>query len=644
MKPLLSVIIVNYKVKHFLLQCLQSVYQSACNFDFEVIVIDNHSQDDSMDAVEKEFSQIISIRNQENLGFSKANNQGMRMAKGEFVLLLNPDTVVPENAFQASVDAMQADEEIGGLGIKMVDGKGSFLPESKRGLPSPSVAFYKIFGLSRLFPRSKKFGKYHLGHLSAEKNQEVEILAGAYMMMRKKALEEVGLLDETFFMYGEDIDLSYRLILGGYKNVYLAKPPIIHYKGESTKKGSLNYVFIFYQAMVIFARKHFSQGRAQLFSVLIHLAIYLRAGLAIVKRFFNWLSIPVVDFVAVYGGLLYLANYWEDNHRFVDGGAYPDFYKLYILPSYVLVLLAGNYLSGTYDKPWKMYRIVRGAIVGSLALLAAYGLVDEALRFSRFIIVLGSVWSAVALMALRKGYQWFGIHKGAFTHLESLKVMVVSNADGYVKVEQIVREQGLRMQWVHRIAIDEHEGGAIGEYRELNKWLEVFQPDWLIYDAESLSNGKIISSICSLKDWNGEVKIVPKGQAFIIGSNSIHSQGKALGIGADIHWDSSDRRKKFIADMAINIMILLAFPLVFILQKKPGQFVGNWLRVWFRKRTWVMPLDKPKEALKGCLSPSALKGLTQGSRPAEAWDRNYLKNKQPWQDFKLIFQGINRLA
>ncbi|MDZ7846270.1 MAG: glycosyltransferase family 2 protein [Owenweeksia sp.] len=171
--------------------------------------------------------------------------------KGQYQLLLNPDTVVQENTFNAMPALMDAHPEAGGLGVKMMDGKGNFLPESKRGLPTPWVSFYKIFGLSSLFPHSSRFARYHLGHLSANENHEVEILAGAFMLMRQEALAKTGLLDEDFFMYGEDIDLSYRLLKAGYKNFYLADTSIIHYKGESTKKGSLNYVYVFYKAMAI---------------------------------------------------------------------------------------------------------------------------------------------------------------------------------------------------------------------------------------------------------------------------------------------------------------------------------------------------------------------------------------------------------
>ena len=203
----------------------------------------------------EKFPEVRLMANNENVGFAVANNQAIRAAKGQYILLLNPDTVVEENTFDRCVTYLDEHPDAGGLGVKMLDGKGRFLPESKRALPTPPVAFYKIFGLSALFPHSRVFGRYHLGYLDKDKIHEVDVLSGAFMMLRREALDRVGLLDEDFFMYGEDIDLSYRITKGGYKNVYFPETRIIHYKGESTKKSSVNYVFVFYNAMVIFARR-----------------------------------------------------------------------------------------------------------------------------------------------------------------------------------------------------------------------------------------------------------------------------------------------------------------------------------------------------------------------------------------------------
>ena len=252
---------------------------------------------------------------------------------------------------------MDSTPAAGGLGVHMVDGSGTFLPESKRGLPTPTVAFYKIFGLSKLFPKSKKFGKYHLGYLPEFETNEVEILSGAFMLMRKETLNKVGLLDETFFMYGEDIDLSYRILLGGYKNYYFADTNIIHYKGESTKKSSLNYVFVFYRAMVIFAQKHFSKNNAKLFSFLINIAIYLRASVAIIVRFIKKSLLPAFDFFSIslisYG----LSLIWKNK-----GIIFPIDLIKFAFPAYTLTWLISLTYAGLYDYPTKIINIFKGTL------------------------------------------------------------------------------------------------------------------------------------------------------------------------------------------------------------------------------------------------------------------------------------------
>ncbi|MDD5694837.1 MAG: glycosyltransferase family 2 protein [Bacteroidales bacterium] len=211
----LSVIIVNYNVRYFLEQCLLSVRKAIAELDAEVFVVDNNSVDSSAQMVREKFPGVILIENNENIGFARANNQAIIRSQGEYVLLLNPDTVVEHDTFSKIVTFMDSHLDAGGLGVKMVDGNGKFLPESKRGLPTPAVAFYKIFGLSKLFPRSKRFGKYHLGYLDKDEIHPVDILSGACMLIRKTVLDRIGLLDETFFMYGEDIDLSYRITQAG---------------------------------------------------------------------------------------------------------------------------------------------------------------------------------------------------------------------------------------------------------------------------------------------------------------------------------------------------------------------------------------------------------------------------------------------
>lgn len=273
----LSVVIVNYNVKYFLEQCLCSVRAASIGMDVEVFVVDNNSSDGSMEYLKPKFPEIIFIENKDNPGFARANNQAIAQSKGEYVLLLNPDTIVGEESFRTLIYFLDEHPKTGGVGVKMLDGNGHFLPESKRAFPSPWVSFCKLFGLSKLFPNSRTFARYSLPYLSADKQHKVEVLSGAFMLMRREALNKVGLLDESFFMYGEDIDLSYRIILGGYQNYYLPER-ILHYKGESTRHNDIKYIKAFYGAMLIFYRKYYPRS-GWLMSGLIRLSIGMKAGL-----------------------------------------------------------------------------------------------------------------------------------------------------------------------------------------------------------------------------------------------------------------------------------------------------------------------------------------------------------------------------
>lgn len=277
----LTVVIVSYNVEDYLYQCLHSVYKALQDVDAEVYVVDNHSHDNTVEMVRREFPDVVLVASNHNLGFSRANNIAIRQSDSEYVLLLNPDTIVGEHTLSDSVAFMDAHPKAGGLGVRMMSYDGQDARESRRGLPTPTVSFYKMSGLCNRFPRSRRFGKYYMGYLPWDEPAQIEVVSGAYFMLRRKAIDEVGLLDEDFFMYGEDIDLSYRLLKGGYENWYLPTR-ILHYKGESTQRSSFRYVHVFYEAMLIFFRKHYSQ-LSLLLSIPIKLAIYAKATIELLR-------------------------------------------------------------------------------------------------------------------------------------------------------------------------------------------------------------------------------------------------------------------------------------------------------------------------------------------------------------------------
>ena len=325
---MLSVIIVNYNVKYYLEQCLESVRRASQGLPTEVFVVDNLSTDGSVEYLRERFPEVTFVANKENVGFARANNQAIRQSTGKYVLLLNPDTIVGEDTLHRFVEFMEAHPEAGGAGAYMLHVDGSFAPESRRGMPTPFVAFCKMSGLTALFPKSRLFGRYYMGYLDEREVNEIEVISGAYMMLRREALDKVGLLDEDFFMYGEDIDLSYRVVQGGWKNYFLPVR-MLHYKGESTVKNSYRYVYTFYEAMRLFFRKHYGHY-SWVISVPINLAIWAQSFLVFIGNRLRYRKSPkkkaslqralVIGDAQMLGEVRALLEKYHPsaNHRFVE--------------------------------------------------------------------------------------------------------------------------------------------------------------------------------------------------------------------------------------------------------------------------------------------------------------------------------------
>ena len=280
----ISVVIVNYNVKYYVGQCIDSVRRALRGIDSEIIVVDNHSRDGSVDYLSK-IEGVRIIESGHNLGFSKANNIAIRQSTAEYVLMLNPDTIVAEDAIRMIIDFADSHPQAGGIGVRMHNDWGTTARESRRGLPSPMTSFYKIIGLSKRLPLHRKYGRYYMGWLPWDSPSRIEVVSGACFLVRRKALDEVGLMDEDYFMYGEDIDLSYRLLKGRWEN-WFVPADIIHYKGESTQKTSFNYVHVFYNAMLIFMRKHYSH-LSWLIIWPLQIAVYFIALLALMATLFD---------------------------------------------------------------------------------------------------------------------------------------------------------------------------------------------------------------------------------------------------------------------------------------------------------------------------------------------------------------------
>ncbi len=578
----LSIVIVNYNVEHFLEHCLQSVRKALKNIEAEVFVVDNNSVDGSIRMLKEKFPEVKLIENKDNVGFAKANNQAIRISTGEYVLLLNPDTVVEEDTFEKCIAFMDSHPNAGGLGVKMIDGQGRILKESKRGFPTPWVCFCKMSGLSSLFPHSRKYCGYYMGHLPYDKTNKVDILAGAYMFLRRECLDKCGLLDETFFMYGEDIDLSYRITLAGYDNYYFADTQIIHYKGESTKKGSLNYVYTFYNAMDIFAKKHIE---TRSLSFLLKFAIWFKASFSMLKRIFKNVLLPLVDFILLYVSFLYLERFWATTY-WNNPDYYPLHYTLVAIPLYALIIQLCVYLFGGYEKKFKVYKLLYGVFTGMIALLVFYSLMPADMRYSRAMVLLCSMLSFFVLWItryIRKRMQ--SRHDTENTN----NYIIVGEQEECERVADLLKKTSLKPEFIGMVSVEEEADREyfLGSVAQLEDIVRIYKAGEIIFCSKSLTQGNIIGIMSRLKNENIRFTIAPEVSNFIIGSNAINTPADAYVVSVNAISSEENRRKKRIVDVLSSFVMLLFSPVLIFVYKKPLRALKNNLQVLFACETFV---------------------------------------------------------
>lgn len=618
------------------------------NMEGEIFVIDNNSTDGSNNFFSDKFSGVNFIWNTENEGFARASNKALKRASGNYILFLNPDTVVPEDCFEKCISFIKSQNDAVACGIKMIDGAGKFLKESKRAFPSPITSLYKLSGLTKLFPKSKIFSKYHLGFLDENENHEADVLAGAFMMMPKKILDRVGGFDENFFMYGEDVDLSYRIQKAGYKNFYFAQSSIIHFKGESTKKGSLNYVKLFYKAMSIFVKKHYGGTKAGVFNFLIQSAIFLRAGIAAIARFLKWIGLPVIDAGIILMSFWFVKFLWS---AFIKREVnYSPNMLIIAFPAFTLLFLAASYFAGLYDNGYKQSRLNKSTATAILVLLAAYSLLPESLRFSRGILLFGSLSAFFLMTVVRLLLLRWDIIESAAENDEINQTVIAGTENDFNEVNALLQKAGMQERVLGRIEPGEAtELKTIGSFNNLSGLLQLYPVKEIIFCEGKLSFKKIIEVLPHLPP-HLRIKLYAAGLHTLIGSRSKNEAGNYISKDSGFRLTQPvSRRNKTLADVIIAFLFLITFPLHLIIKSRPLLFLENVLSVLFLEKTWIgyALQEKDLPGLKpGVLTttglPAALNTLPDKS--LHATDTLYAKSFHILIDIKIVWLNYKLLS
>jgi GT2 family glycosyltransferase len=647
-----SVIIVNYNVRYFLEVCLHSVLRAAQGLEAEVIVVDNNSKDGSMAMIAQEYPSVIRIENKENLGFSKANNQGVAIATGEYILFLNPDTVMPEDFLRKTTAYLDAHPTAGALGPRLIDGKGRFAPDSKKSFPTLSVAIFKTTGINKFFPKSPYINKYYAVHIDEWQTAPVEVLSGCCMLVRSKVIAAIGrAFDEDYFMYCEDVDLSFRIQQQGYENIYFPEATLIHYKGESTKKATLSYVRIFNEALITFVRKHYSKKDAGLFILFINVGIVLRAVLGAVKSLFKVLRMPLFDALILLGMLWTMSEFWVRQVKGVK--PIPLEHILATFPVYILLWISTLYLNGAYDQPYRALRIVRGMLIGTVMNLAYYGLLGPELRYSRALIILSGLVGSVALLGLHELFYRLGIFRFIPYDQLARKAVIVASPDVYEATDHVLKQVNYAPELEGRISTGDDSIDALGNLESMKPLLYTGSINEVIFCMNGLRYEAMFRKMeeCgSAYDY----KIHLPGTQSFVGSNSSHTTGDLYT--ADLRYNLAafaHQRNKRVVDLLSSLLMILCAPILLFMVEQPALFFSRCMEVLMGRSTWIGYPATEATALLPPIKPAVLPpyNLLEDFTPSvkvqqQLW-LEYAQHYGPGTDISLLvknFRWIGKIS
>lgn len=663
----LSVIIVNYNVRQFLENALTSIYRAMEGVQGEVFVVDNASDDGSIEMVKTKFPQVLLIENKANVGFAKANNTAMKHAKGRYLLLLNPDTIVQEDTFNVMVEFFDENQDAGLAGCKILNPDGTFQLPCRRSFPTPWVAFTKIFGLSTLFPKSRLFGQYNLTYLSEDETYEVDAVSGSFMFLRREAYEKVGGLDETFFMYGEDLDWCYRVSKSAYKVYYVHSTKIIHFKGESTRRSEIDEIRMFYQAMQLFVEKHFSTS--VVVEVLLTIGIVLRAALAMLTKTSRPLFIALVDFVLVDLALI-LAEYFYFGRLF----RFPEYAYPIVWTVPPLVVVVSMYFSGVYTTRRHSVSRTVLAVVVSYTVISATIFFFKNFAFSRAVVLISGFINFLVLPGWRLMFGLFtGRRSGSRKSLFGRPTVIVGTGPSAQEVLKKLRarvDDGYDVVGfidMSRKNIGEKIAGVeiVGSIDNVGKVIAERKVSEVIFSTDGLAYTDILSVIARSNDRSVNFRLVPNSLEAIIGKTRIDDLDTLplVEIEYNIHNPGNKLAKRVFDIAASGFGLFFFYPFVRFLNSKPTTegFVRS-VRllpdVFFGRMSLVgRPLSESDDVPptgspisgQSYLGPKGLTGLVQINRRAdlepeeiERYKLYYAKNQSLILDVEIMVKSLLR--
>ncbi len=653
----LSIIIVNYNVKEFLQNLIHSIEKASLNLNKEIIIVDNASDDGSVEFIREKFPQAILIANQKNLGFGKANNIGLKQASGKYILLINPDTLVAEDTFEKMIKFFESNPEAGLAGCKILNPDGSLQLACRRSFPGPWTSFTKVTGLSSLFPNNKVFARYNLTYLDENKTYEVDAISGSFMMMLKEVYAKVGGFDEQFFMYGEDLDLCYRIQKSGFKVYYVHSTQIIHYKGESTKRSSLDETKVFYSAMHLFVKKHLSSSL--LIGFILRSAIAVRSVFAFLGvRKLLILSV-ILDFI-FFDLCLFAAE--KIYHNISDWKGFPGFAIpiVYTVPALIQIFV--SFVIGNYKKDKLSVTKTIFSVLISLPILTSLTFFFKSFAFSRAIVLITYAFLFVVLAAWRIVFKIIFKASLVDEDLKQKKTLIVGLDSSAVQIGKKIRKKKTdRRTVIGLIGFSNKNIGeklesfeVIGTDQNIRKVIKENKINEVIFPSGELSYNKMMEIVAKCRDENVEFKIAGNSLDFIVGKTAVTMLDDMPVI--DLNYNISQPQLKLIKtlfDYSIAIpSLFLIYPFIFFKSKVASKqsdftkFVLGIPKIISGKVSLVGP-NKSVSNEDNILGKTGLTGYwyieNENSEELEKLNFYYAKNQNIWLDLEILAKSLNKM-